>query len=85
MFYLDTSSEKILQRIRNSEPPKNNPFITVEDLDAWKAFERSSLFYLSVRHRTACIIASDDSILSQEIAEEFGEAVQYENAKRKNE
>ena len=82
VFYMDTPSEKILQRIRNSEPPKDNPFITTEDLDAWKAFERTSILFLSKRYHTTCIIVSDDSILPEEIAEEFGEAIQLEMTRR---
>ena len=76
VFYLDTDSEEILQRIRGSEPPKNNPYVTVNDLDAWKAFESSSLFDLCRRHRITCSLASDGYVLPIAIAEEFGEAAQ---------
>ena len=43
VFYLDTDSAEILRRIRLSEPPKDNPYITILDINRWKAFEISKL------------------------------------------
>lgn len=42
-FYLDTSSEKIIEFSRKSEGEKKNTLITKEDIDKWKQFEINSL------------------------------------------
>ena len=43
VFYLDTDTEEVLRRIRSSDPPKDNPYITLCDINRWKAFEISKL------------------------------------------
>ncbi len=68
VFYLDTDSEEILRRIRASDPPKHNPFITLEDIDRWKQFEKASIGELCSARNIPFIIVPDGKALTAEIS-----------------
>ena len=67
VYYLDTDSSEILRRIRSSNPPKNNPFITLEDIDNWKRFEKESLAKLCSARSIPFVTVPDGKILSDNI------------------
>jgi len=73
IFYLAAEPEEILERIRGSEPPKNNPYITLEDIREWSSFELCSLFQLCMRRGIPLnIMHAHKGQYGDEIAEEFG-------------
>lgn len=43
VIYLNPESKVVLDRIKSSNDEKSNPYITVEDIESWKNFERYSL------------------------------------------
>lgn len=59
-LYLDTPSEIILERMRNSEGSRKNLKITIEDIDHWKEFEITNLKEQCLSINKELIILNND-------------------------
>ena len=69
VLYMDVPSNIILDRFRESEGCKNNPLITLEDIEAWKSFEKSQLQKICSSQKLRMVPITDPEKSGMQISE----------------